>query len=130
MPKRHRNKIIISSLVILGAILIIFGSISGKKSSQGYEEYVNSIEKKLEEFLKSVDGIDEARVIITLDELSYENSDELFGGNDETSSLPSVRGVAVACTHGDNYEVQNKITQLVSSYLGIPTNRVKIVAIK
>ncbi len=130
MPKRHRNKIIISSLVILGAILIIFGSISGKKSSQGYEEYVNSIEKKLEEFLKSVDGIDEARVIITLDELSYENSDELFGGNDETSSLPSVRGVAVACTRGDNYEVQNKITQLVSSYLGIPTNRVKIVAIK
>ena len=130
MPKRHRNKIIISSLVILGVILIVIGTVSGKSGSNEYEKYVDSIEAKLEDFLKSVDGINEAKVIITLEESEREKNEGIFGENSKSEPVPKVRGVAVACTNGDNYEVQNKITMLVSSYLGVPTNKIKIVAIK
>jgi hypothetical protein len=130
MPKRHRNKIIISSLVILGVILVIVGTTSAKKSHTEYEDYISSTEEKLENFLKSVDGINEAKVIITVDDLGTKDDDSLFSENDKDVSLPNVRGVAIACTNGDNYEIQHKLTMLVSSYLGIPTNRVKIVAIK
>ena len=130
MPKRHRNKIIISSLVILGVILIVIGTVSGKSGSNEYEKYVDSIEAKLEDFLKSVDGINEAKVIITLEESESEKNEGIFGENSKSEPVPKVRGVAVACTNGDNYEVQNKITMLVSSYLGVPTNKIKIVAIK
>lgn len=130
MLKRNKNKIIISSLVILGIVLILSSSLAGKKTDNSNEEYINSLETKIEEFLKEVDGIKEAKVIITLEEYDKESNEELFGDNSDTTSVPKVRGVAVACTNGDNYAVQEKITSLISSYLGIPSNRVKIVAIK
>ena len=136
MQKRNKNKIIISSLVILGIALILVGSLQGKstKSSSSYEEYINALEGKIEDFLKKVDGIRDAEVIITLEEYNLESegaSSSVFGNDDTTSTtLPKVRGVAVACTNGDNYEIQIKVTEIISKFLGIPSNRIKIVSKK
>ena len=141
MFKKHKNKIIISSLVIIGAILIIIGSLSSKKSSNDsfdFDNYTSKLENKLEDFLKSVDGITKAQVIITLD-TSYEqiygkDGDNYITINKEPVDIsmisPKIRGVAIACTNGDSIEIQGRVTEIVSSYLGIPTNRIKIVAIK
>ncbi len=130
MPKRHKNKIIISSLVILGIMFIILGSVNAKTDSNNSENYVNNLENKLENFLKTVEGINEAKVIITLEENDEEEIKEIFGDESTSTLYPKVRGVAVACTNGNDYKVQEKITNIVSSYLGISSNRVKIVAIK
>ena len=46
-----------------------------------------------------------------------------------TEIFPIVRGVAIACTNGNDDLVRMKITDLISSYLGISSNRIKIVAI-
>ncbi|MBQ3040869.1 MAG: hypothetical protein IJD42_04645 [Clostridia bacterium] len=134
MQKRNRNKIIISSLVILGALLILVGSFGGaEQKSQSYSEYTEELEGKIEDFLKKVDGISDAEVIITLEEYSVgeEYTGSFLGDEDSTSaSLPKVRGVAIACTNGDDYKVQMTVTEIVSKYLGISTNRIKIVSKK
>lgn len=141
MFKKHKNKIIISSLVIIGIFLILVGSFSTKKkdkSAFSFDDYTDSLEEKLEGFLKNVEGINKVRVIITLD-TSYEeiygkDGDDYITVNKEpvtiSSLSPKIRGVAVACTNGDSIEVQRKITDIISAFLGIPTNRIKIVAIR
>lgn len=140
--KKHKNKIIISSLVIIGVLLIVFSSVNIKNDTENFSvtTYTKELEKKLEGFLKSVDGINKAKVIITLecsnehvyakDEGSYDYIISSNGGLVEiTEVYPVVRGVAIACTNGNNDIVQKEITELVSSYLGISSNRIKIVAI-
>jgi len=145
MFKKHKNKIIIISLVVIGVLLIVFSSIKGTKSSQAVsfsaQEYTNELEKKVEGFLKNVKGIKKAEVIITLD-LSNEkiyaqngsNLDYIMSSNGEpimiSEKYPVVRGVAIACTNGDDDRVRAQITELISSYLGISSNRIKIVAIR
>lgn len=106
---------------------------SNKESELTYKTYTNEIEEKIENFLLNVDGIRNVNVIVTLDSINTtSNSDNslLNITNNRDNShyfYPTVRGVAIACTNGDNDEIKNKITRLVSSYLGIPTNRIEIV---
>lgn len=133
MLKGNKGKIIIASLIVLGVILILLGSFQGKsKNESPYDEYVSTLELKLEEFLKGVDGITEADVIIMLDEYgeSNDNSTYVFSSNsDQSTTIPKIRGVAVAVSNGDSYQMQAKVTGIVSSYLGISSNKIKIVAL-
>lgn len=141
MFKKHKNKIIISSLVIIGAILIIFSSFdfSDKKESLP-TLYTEALEEKIENFLKTVEGVNKAEVILTLDtsnESVYAKNasglDYILTSDGKPISIteiyPTVRGVAIACTGGDRDDIKIKITELISAYLGISSNRIKIVGI-
>lgn len=129
MVKKYKNIIVISSFLLLGIALIVIGSCESEDSkSASYDTYVSELEAKIEKFLVEVDGIDSAQVIITIE--SYESTDNSSSAEAASTTLPTVRGVAVACTNGDDYTVQNKVTQIISSYLGIPSNRIKIVSLK
>ena len=149
MMKRHKYKIIIISLALLGILLIALSSMvsnrkSKEKESFSYEEYTSSLEEKIEKFLLSIDGIEKANVIVTLDtscEQVYAQNQTTYdfltvnSGDGEspvniTEIYPTVRGVAIACTNGENDEVKMKLTKLISAYLGISTNRIEIVDIK
>ena len=146
MIKKHKNKIIVISLLALGVALILFSSLKSKigvknDSEISETEYVKAIEGKLEKFLLSVEGIHNVNVIITLDT----SREKVYGENNSSLSIlgnwsqpedkgasleiyPYVRGVAVSCTNGENDYVKNKLTRLISAYLGIPTNRIEIVS--
>ena len=144
MIKKHKNKIIIIALVILGIIFILLSSFNFNKNKSKNEfsatTYTKELEKKIESFLKDVDGIKNAKVILTLEcsnehvyaknESSY---DYFISSNGDlvevTEIFPVVRGVAIACTNGDDDIVRMRVTELISSYLGISSNRIKIVAI-
>jgi hypothetical protein len=146
MIKKHKNKIIVIGLLILGILLILFGTVKNKTSKKteselSCEEYTKMLEEKIEKFLLSVDGIHNVNVIITLDSSSEQvfqsgsSSLSLITGTKEQDNkdarleiYPYVRGVAIACTNGDNDFIKNKITRLVSTYLGIATNRIEIVS--
>ena len=141
MFKKHKNKIIISSLVIIGTILIIFSSFdfSDKKESLP-TLYTEALEEKIENFLKTVEGVNKAEVILTLDtsnESVYAKNasglDYILTNDGKPISIteiyPTVRGVAIACTGGDRDDIKIKITELISAYLGISSNRIKIVGI-
>ena len=144
MIKKHKNKIIIISLVIIGVLLITLSSFSfnNKKSKEEFSQttYTKELEKKIEDFLENVEGIRKAKVILTLEcsnEHVYAKNDTsldyILSSNGElveiTEIYPVVRGVAIACTNGDDDIIKMKVTNLISSYLGISSNRIKIVAI-
>ena len=129
--------------MIIGVLLLVFSSakLSDKKTDEfSVITYTKELEKKLEGFLKSVEGINKVEVIITLEcsnEHVYAKNESSYdyiissNGNlvEITEVFPVVRGVAIACTNGSNDIVQKEITELVSSYLGISSNRIKIVSI-
>ncbi len=144
MLKKYKSKIIIIILAIVGIILILLGSINFKNDKSSDElsasSYINELEKKLESFLKNVEGINNVDVIVTLDisnERVYARDestyDYIFSSSGEPISIaeiyPYVRGVAVACTNGGSDHVKKELTELISSYLGISSNRIKIVPI-
>ena len=147
MFKKYKNKIIISSLVIIGILLILSGSIVKKNSSSGEitfdaDAYTKKLEEKTENFLRSVKGIKDVKVVISLDSSTEKvyaqnksTSDYLTVNSSGTSSAlylgetyPVIRGVAVSCTNGDDASVQVEITELICRYLGISSSRVKIVS--
>ena len=144
MLKKHKNKIIVIILVLAGVLLILFSSIKLDKNDSKNEfsatTYTKELEKKIESFLKDVDGIKNARVILTLEcssEHIYAKNDASYdyfvssNGNlvEITEVFPVVRGVAIACTNGDDDYVKMKVTEIISGYLGISSNRIKIIAI-
>lgn len=143
MNKKYKNKIIVFSLAIIGILLILLSSFdfSYKKHNDNFASlYTEMLENKIEDFLKKVEGIKEVKAIVTLDtseeKVYAQNSSGLdyILTNDGspisiTEIYPTVRGVAIACTNGDSDKIKMKITEIISAYLGISSNRIKIVSI-
>lgn len=145
---KKKTVILIAVMALLGVILIIVSnSIStgnDKPDELDYDEYTDYLEKKLENFILKVEGIRDVNVILTLDTSSEQiyaqnqsNYDFLTisSGKGEspvkvTEIFTTIRGVAVACTNGNNDEVKMRLTRLISAYLGISSNRIEIVNIK
>ena len=149
MIKKSKSIIVLAVIAGIGIILILFGSISIRDSTNNEKvldhiEYTSQLENKIESFLLSIEGIKKVDVIITLDtsnEHVYAQNQSTYdfltinSNNGEspvyiTEIYPTVRGVAISCTGGDRDDVKMKITKLVSAYLGISSNRIEIVPIK
>ena len=125
---KKKKTVIIILIFALGIIFIVAGSVLGKESNRlDNEKYIKDMECKLEDFLINLKGIKKVKVIITLEEYSVD-ADSF--NNSQHESYPSVRGVCVACSNGNDIYVQSEITEIVSKYLGIGTNKVKITSIK
>lgn len=148
-----KNKIWMLSLgFIIGILLIIWGSASAEKEEQiqpsdepGEEKYYSEIlEEKLTAFLESVNGIDSVEVLVTVDggsEYKYAGkgggegyaSDYLVINNGENEEpvvvqeiYPKIRGVAVVCTGGNSSAVKEQVTSLLSTALGISSNKIEV----
>lgn len=137
-------------LGIAGAILLFIGSFgSAEKKDQVkieflYDEYEKTLENKLEEFCACVDGIENVKVFVSLDvseetvyaqnssvSTSQSTYEYLLFGTDSAlpiyEIMPKIRGVAIACDGGNDAYTQKVVTELISSALGIPTNKIKVV---
>ncbi|MBQ7760703.1 MAG: hypothetical protein IJ400_01495 [Clostridia bacterium] len=136
--KKKKVYLIVIICGIVGALLLIFGQKFNKSdttdSTITLDSYTEYMEEKIESFLLSVDGISNVRVVVTLEdsgEKLYSNQGSLLNEQSNTivmETYPSIRGVAIACTNGDNDVVKTRITRLISAYLGISTNRIEIVS--
>ncbi len=69
-------------------------------------------EERLTEILSKVAGVSDVSVIVTLDELP------------SAKERPRVRGVAVVCSGADNPDTRLKIVMLVSSALGVTSDKI------
>ena len=142
--KKHKNKIIIFLLLSIGLGLILFGNTKSKNNRDANDEfsceqYTKKLEEKIEQFLLSVEGIKNVKVIVTLNSSGEEIYSEKTSSFDFLSTkanedpaytskvYPDVRGVAIACTNGSSDETRIKVTRLISAYLGISSNRIEIV---
>lgn len=145
----NRQKISILLLSGIGIFLIIFSShfdtydneIKPSDTPQ-YKDvsfYTSYLEERIRELCRSVDGIEEAVVFLTLDCSSeYVYSDDrtsdflILSGSDGEQALmlyeiyPRIRGVAVVCTGGDLPRIRETITELLSAALALPSNKIKV----
>ena len=146
MNKKKRTSLLWLVLATLaGVALIVFsnGDIKNKQEpSDTVSYYSQELERRVIELILCVEGVDRAAVLITLedagetvyaqDQLSASREYVLYTNSEGEEGLrlkeinPTVRGVAVVCTNGDNVTVKEKITSILSSALGIPTNRITV----
>ncbi len=144
--KLDKQKFTLLLLSLCGILLIVFSNSLGKPSSksdpQTYTDvsfYTSYLEKRITDLCKSVDGITEATVFLTLDCSSeYVYSEDsasdfliLSGSDGEQAVLlyelyPRVRGVAVVCTGGDLPRIRETVTDLLSAALDLPSNKIKV----
>ena len=143
ITKKFKNKKIIFiflSLIICGTVLIISDNQHNDKTTKEYQitndvdTYTYTLEKKLEQTINLIDGVNNASVMITL-----ESGNEYVYASDDTEvsqkhvivdnglvcvteKLPKIRGVAVVCDGGNSSAIKTKITELVCSVLGIYSN--------
>lgn len=142
--KPDKSTAIIGGFLLLGVMMIVLSSITPQQQDEvtEYTEvgfYTAYLEERITDLCNSVYGVSKAKVFLTLDtssEYVYQNdgvSDFLIlsGENGETAVklceiYPRVRGIAVVCKGGDLPRIKEKITELLSAALGLPTNKIKV----
>lgn len=141
---RHKKELITLLLAAVGAVLLIIGEFDFGKDETAVQEYTDVgfyteyLEDKIEKMCKSISGIDEAEVLLTLDcssEYIYGESasDYLIlkkNDGEEAAMLreiyPKVRGIAVVCTGGDLPRIKETVTELLSASMGISVSKIKV----
>lgn len=124
-------------LIALGSLFGQFGSsgktdnasVSGKADREMLEEYEHTLEQRLSDILSDIDGVGEAKVMVTLDTSGHTE----FGKNADmliSVTAPEVRGVIVVCDGGDSVAVKEKVIDAVSGVFGINTLRISVAGSK
>lgn len=146
--------LIVMMLLMIGVLLLTIGFSDGTKGADEGEsfeptevDYAQTTEGKIKEFLETVHGIEQVNVFVTVDggfeneyakkgDSGYYASDYLLTNSDGDTEAaivrtiyPRIRGVAISCTGGDNAEIKEKVTTLISAGLGIGTNKIEVVGI-
>ena len=101
--------------------------------------YRSELETQLKSLCDAVAGVDKVEVMVTLAEgyrtvyATDENGKPVSTGSGsaqralaETVKPPAVAGVGVVCRGGNDPRVQKTLVELISTALGIPTNRVSV----
>ena len=155
----RRTAVLVTALIAVGIFLLFAphessendaAELSAPTSVQELSEYTAELEERITSLITSVDGIEYAKVLITLESgrevvFAENSSDEISSdrtsrtsnyltlersGDSEalpvTEICPKVRGVAVVCDRGSEPAVQSKLTELLSAALGITSNRIMI----
>lgn len=130
--------------IILGILLLLTDAQSSKvsqtnqKTNLSTDDYVSSLEKKTEDMINRINGVTDAKVMITL----KNSGEQVFAldGSDANQKhvvvddglvcinelVPEIEGVAVVCNGGDSAVIKQKITELLCSLLGIYSTHIYI----
>ena len=142
--KKNKLTLLLAVGVVIGIILIFAGE---KNKAENYnaeevfyndEAYAKMMEVKLEDIINEIEGVSEAKVVITL----KSGAESVFASDEDGQKdkyvvtgdglvcvktlLPTVEGVAVVCRGGNNPAVKEKITSLVCSLLGLYSTHVYV----
>lgn len=125
LPGWERNKWIFLLLAAMGALLLLLGAVLGERDgdASGYAGY---LEGRARSLCLSIDGVEDAEVFLTLDEMPQAVEAGVFGQETKRAGVPTVRGVAVVCTGGDLPRIRSAVTELLSAALGVPTSRIRV----
>ncbi|MBE6702112.1 MAG: hypothetical protein E7585_01705 [Ruminococcaceae bacterium] len=138
--------------LLLGVLLLLFGSGAfdnqreaavkeGEwESANDLAAYQAALEKEIEGICEAVHGVSSAQAMVTLGSgyrLVYEKDAKgdpavVGSGSSEaavyhTLQPPAVIGVGVVCKGGDDPHLQKRLIDLLSTTLGIATNRVCVI---
>ena len=153
--KKDKKLLLTVAAGILGIVFIVISEFIPKSSYKKAETGEQTLEKRLESIISSVDGAGRVQVMVTLDtseqtqyakdekensksgdktsEKSYEKKFVLTdddGGVVLKTTEPEVRGVIVVCDGGDNAAVKNGITSAVRAALSVDSNKITVLKMK
>ena len=132
-------------------LLIIIGMQSGKdvEKNDGESEenitdkaYIADVENKICNVVAKVTGDANAAVLITVkggtERVYIKNGDGYITVRTDSgyapilsqSIYPEITGVSVVCRGGDNFEVKKKLIDVISTAVGVSSNRICIVGTK
>lgn len=135
---------------LLGVLLLFCGGFESEKDTGDtldtvelrvaeLSAYEARLEKEIKVLCEAVCGVGDTDVMITFEggySVSYVNEGEkglatVGAGSSEQAifrrvSPPAVRGVGIVCRGGSRADVQQRLTELVSTALGIPSSYVYI----
>lgn len=142
------KKWLIASLIAVGAILLILGSLPKREAPVTPDDnsdmiaYAESLEERIISLCEQVAGVSDVSVLLTLDggnEHVYAENKNGTGGNYVVISVggedrvvlvreiySSVRGIAVVCRGGDDITVRRTLTELLSCALGVPISKISV----
>ena len=100
----------IAVVLALGLVLVFIGSSSRDKPVESR----TGVEDRLAELCSGVDGVGECSVLV------------YFTSSDESE----VESVIVICEGADNVDVRLRLTEMLSSFFGIGSNRIRIEKMK
>ncbi len=140
-----KSIVIVLIFIILGVAFLLFGTSEGENTQQNdngillASEYKMELERTASYMCASLSGVETASVNITLSGgMTYvyaKNSEGSYGGTYFQSggdplflkyNYPEIIGCAVVCSGAVNSELKLELTQMMSAYLGIPTNKIYI----
>ena len=145
------------ALVVLAGVLLMLWPDSGERQTAREEPLLpaDHLQEELEETLSRIDGVGEARVLLTtagsarkqlaqntdlrysgnsLEPEDYQRSSEILLGDGLSGGEPLViqtlyptyRGAVVVCPGGDRAEVKLAVTQAVSAVTGLTSDRISV----
>ena len=147
--KSSRNRAALAVAVgVLAMLLILLSEIfsqTEQNAPAGQEEntlaYQTQLEQRLEKLISQMNGAGKTTVMVTLEtgeeaiyaldtqsgDLQSQNTHVLLDDGSaltETVCQPQIRGVAVLCDGGGDDRVAARITELHTSLLDLPSNRI------
>ncbi len=153
-----RRLFLLIGAALLGIFLLLlgggaFGTTDSKEASEADRsaeeellDYRNDLESRIRILCESVRGVEDVRVILTLDggyESVYATEERdgdlryvIVGSGASAEGLllscaaPTVAGVGVVCAGGDDPTVRRELTALLAATLRIPSNRIYITGSK
>ena len=150
VKSKGRLWLLVGGAVLGLALLLISSGIGNTDKGESISEeqandaaqmaaYQTALEEQLRSLCDAVTGVDKVEVMVTLSEgyrtvyATDENGKPVSTGSGsaqhalaETVKPPAVAGVGVVCRGGNDPRVQKELVELISTALGIPTNRVSV----
>lgn len=148
-----KKMILFAAMGVFGLLLVVLGAATGAKTEKNPAEnaeisaddaYIEGLENKILNIIAKVTGDTGAAVVITCDggteHVYVSNGDDgdyvtVRSGGEYSLVLhrnlyPKITGVSVACRGGNDAGVKKKLIDVISTALGISSNRICIVGTK
>lgn len=154
------KRVIILAVILLCILIILISNNDKEKQGENTldtDEYISSVEARVENIVKTIDGAGECDVMIglhssgesiyvkenkkssdsTADTNKSESEDCVITMSDSDGNeyalvrkelMPEISGVTVVCDGGDDKSVKNNVIIAVSTVLGIGSNKVCVIA--
>ena len=120
-----RGAVIAASAAVLLLLISSFIDLTPEMSTADTESYTAQLKDQLLRIVSRIDGVGEAEIFLTMD-----NAGEnvyLKNSDTKTKSIePTVRGVVIVCSGGDDPVVVQRVLGAVTRSLSISSDRVCI----
>lgn len=131
--KNDKNLIrIIYIIGLLGIALIFISSFFGTEGDDAFHsgdisEYRSAEETRIEKMVESIEGVGDARVMITMEN----SAEQVYLDKSVVKEIePTVRGVMIVCKGADSPSIKETVLESVTKALNISSDKVCIAKLK